>query len=164
MMALRARLPWLLVAAAVAFALVSVAVYYSTKTFSDGWLLASAVFYGIILVVAIAFAMMERDAPAGTATSPTGPLGDPKLLERLVTYRSRDGMAVRLDYLWPDGAREMRHVAITPGEMLTLHDIEAHVDAFPDADPQDDLEKGIEDALGRFAWKEPKVMTIGDER
>lgn len=157
MSVLRTRVQWLLVAAATAFGLVSVVVYYSTKTFSDAWLLGSAIFYGVVLLVAIALAILQRAPPAGAAVEPAGWPGDPKLLERIVTYRTNDGLAVRLSYLWPDGSKEIRHVAITPGEMLPLHDIEAHVDAFPEADPQDDLEKGIENALHRFAWKDPKV-------
>jgi hypothetical protein len=149
------RLGWVLAGIAAAAALASVLVYASTGTFPAGWLLASSVAYGVVLVAAVALAVADRTPALVAATPPAGHPGEPKLVERLVTYRTADGMAVRLTYLWPDGAREIRHVAFTPGESLTLHEIEAQLDAFPPI-PQapEAFEDGVEAALRKHARKE----------
>ena len=155
---LRVRIAWLLAAAATAFGLVNVVVYYSTGTFGAPWLVASLFFYGIILLCAIALAITD---PGTVVTERVlvqpGKPGEPRLLERTVTYRAREGMAVRVVYLWPDGSRETRHVTFTGAETLALHDIETHLDAFPAAQAPPGMDAGIDAALARWAHKEDQA-------
>jgi hypothetical protein len=147
------RLAWLLAGATAVFAIVNVVWYYASGSFGPAWFAISLVFYGAVLLAAILLALWEPREDALAAAGAAGPRGEPKLVERTVTYRTRDGMAVRLVYVWPDGAREIRHVTFTPGESLQLHEVEAQLDAFPAPDaPPADLDVGIETALRRHAW------------
>lgn len=152
-------LAWTLVTIAAAFAVASAGVLLSTGTFSSAWLVAAMVVYGVIAVAALVIGAL---APAGKAPEPAPaaapvavPVTDePRLLERAVIYRTKSGMLVRLTYLWKDGAQEQRYSALTPGESLTLHDINASIDALSPVAPEEDLEAMADAVIAQRAVKD----------
>lgn len=150
----RARAAWLLVATTVAYALAGVLWYLSRGTFGNEWLVASIAVYGSILLGAILLAVLDSgttETRVERIVPVASPAGEPQLLDREVIYRTADGMAMRLTYLWPDGTRETRLAAFTPGEVLTLHEIETHLDALADAPLPDDFDTLTARALARHA-------------
>lgn len=139
---------WILVIATSGFSLLSVIVYLVTGTFTQAWLLASAVVFGAVVLAAATFAAIDRPSPQeAAAPEKATPLGDPELVSREVIYRTSAGEAVRLTYRWPDGTRELRHVAATIGEIHTHTEIETYIDALPPATATGDVDAALERAL-----------------
>lgn len=148
---------WLLAVATSAFALASVFVYLATGTFSQTWLVASAVVYGAVLVTALLLLATDR-APAKAPVLATA--GEPRLVERTCVYRTQAGEVWRLTYAGSDERREVRHVATCAGEMLTAAEIETYVDALPPSPVPQDFERILDAALERHTIPEPKPKEV----
>jgi hypothetical protein len=155
----RARLTWLVVGIAALYALVSSIAYFAQGTFTTPWLVAGIAVYGAVLGAAIILALIEPAAVEIKTVPIATPPGEPELLERAVVYRTTIAMAVRLTYLWPDGSREVRLIAFTPGEALPSHDIEAHLDAFPRVEGPREIQGDVDALLAKKAYQGIPVMT-----
>lgn len=158
-------LGWALVTIAAVFAVATAGVLLSTGTFTAGWLIGSMVVYGAIAIAAIILGLAAREeaiaTPAPAVMRTAVPITeDPRLLDRTVVYRTKSGMLVRLTYLWKDGAQEHRYSALTPGESLTLHDINASIDALPPAKVEADLEAMVDAAITERAVKDVPLKEI----
>lgn len=140
---------WGLVVVTSGVSLLSVIIFLETGTFSNGWLVTTAIVYALVIVAAVVLAAMDRAPVALVASSVKD--GEAKLITREVVYRARAGDAIRLTYKWADGTIERRHVAMTTGTMLTDRDIITHVDALAPADEPKDLVQSVEAALARHA-------------
>lgn len=162
-----APIAWVLVVASSGFALVSAIVFLTSGEFTNAWLVASVIVYGLVVIGAVVLAALDRparDAPEGAPAKASGPIGDPELVARDVVYRSTAGEAVRLTYRWPEGATETRHVAATIGEMHTHTEIETYIDALPPAAANGDVDAQVDRALAARSIDERPRAPAEEER
>ncbi|HUR68841.1 MAG TPA: hypothetical protein VM370_06300 [Candidatus Thermoplasmatota archaeon] len=148
---------WALVTVTALFAVTSAIVYLITGRFGQGWLYASAAVYACVAIVAIALLLSEARERAAQPSAGTN--GDePLLAQRLLIYRTLAGSAWRLDYAWPDGRAETRHVAAAGGQMLTHHEIAGYVDALPPARGARLDDRAVDDAIAMHAIEGPEPV------
>lgn len=142
---------WALVVVSSGFALVSAVVYLLTGEFSQGWLVASVIVYGLVVLGAVLLAALDRAPERTPASAPVtaAPRGEPTLVARETIYSTAAGDAIRLTYRWPDDTIEIRHVAMTGDLMLNDAEIETYVDALPPAAEPADLEDEVELVLSQ---------------
>lgn len=123
-------LGWGLTLVTALFTVVAAVAYIASGEFSRGWLYASAIVYVTVAAVCIALlvakAMGREPGPATPPASAT--TGEPLLKEKTLIYQTSIGEAWRLEYAWPDGRSEIRHVATAEGEMVTHREIVARVE------------------------------------
>lgn len=134
----RARTLWLLAALTVAYAMLNVAIFFTTASFGVAWFTASLIVYSVFLVGALYLALVdtgsaERTAPAPAATAQAKPepapvRASPKLSYRTVVYQTRTGHLDKVTTV-ANGKGHTNYYAFTPREAIPIRDVETRADS-----------------------------------
>lgn len=115
----RTRIIWTLVAATAAYALVNVVLHYAGAGFGAGWLIASVLVYGLLLMAALVLGFTDPGSPARAPERPAAT--EPDAAPVSVLYETATG---RLE-----SAGGRAYLALTHDGARSLDDVERIVDA-----------------------------------